>query len=61
MAKKAIIVGATGLIGKELVKVLLESDLYEEVKVLVRKSVHINHTKLSEYIVDFENLSIYKI
>ena len=55
--KTAIIVGATGLIGKELCNQLLEDDRYEKVKLLVRKRQALTHSKIEEIIIDFNNLN----
>jgi len=55
MKKRAIILGATGLVGGHLVKLLLNDDLYERVTVFVRRSTGILHPKLTEHSVDFDN------
>ncbi|MDX1351043.1 MAG: NAD(P)H-binding protein [Putridiphycobacter sp.] len=52
----AIVIGATGLIGKQLVKQLLADDLYTEVKVFLRRSTGISNPKLKEFIINFEAL-----
>ncbi len=57
MAKKAIIIGASGLIGSKLLSVLLHEPAYTEVITLVRKSLNTYHPKLKEIITDFSNLS----
>jgi uncharacterized protein YbjT (DUF2867 family) len=57
MAKKAIIIGASGLIGSELLSALLHEPAYTEVITLVRKSLNTYHPKLKEIITDFSNLS----
>lgn len=54
--KKALIVGSTGLIGKELLSILLEEEAYELVYALVRRPVHANHPKLKECVVNFDDL-----
>jgi uncharacterized protein YbjT (DUF2867 family) len=54
--KTAIILGATGLTGTELVKQLLNDDYYKKVVLFSRKSTNINHCKLTEYITDFDLL-----
>ena len=59
MSKKAIIVGASGLIGSELVKILLKQPEYSEVLVLVRKKIPLTEQKLHQQIVDFERLNDY--
>ncbi|MBW2637459.1 MAG: NAD(P)H-binding protein [Deltaproteobacteria bacterium] len=55
MKKKAIILGATGLVGRNLVKLLLDDDRYEGVTVFVRRSTGSLHPKLTEHSVDFDN------
>ncbi len=59
--KTALIIGATGLVGKELLQLLLNDDEFKTVKIFVRRSSGLNHPKLQEYIVDFENLPAEKI
>ena len=51
--KTALIVGATGLIGTQLVELLLNSSRYQEVRVLVRKSLDNPHPKLVEVLYNF--------
>ncbi|WP_247231874.1 oxidoreductase [Telluribacter sp. SYSU D00476] len=54
-AKTALVVGATGLIGKQVVQYLLDSPAYSEVRVLVRNPLGISDTKLKEIRYDFSN------
>ena len=54
--KTALIAGASGLVGSELLKVLLESSDYSMVNSLVRKPTGIKNPKLNEFIVDFDKL-----
>ena len=54
---KAIVIGATGLIGTELVKQLLADAAFESVKVLVRKSTGVKAAQLEEVLVDFDRLA----
>jgi uncharacterized protein YbjT (DUF2867 family) len=58
--KTALIAGATGLIGNQLLQLLLSDDRYNNVKVLTRKPIVIQHSKLEVIIVDFDKLSQYK-
>lgn len=51
--QKAIIIGASGMVGTQLLKQVLASDQYSEVLSLVRKPGTITHPKLSEITVDF--------
>lgn len=59
--KTALIVGASGLIGKHLTKKLLVSNYYEKVRVIVRKPLNIIHSKLEQIVMDFDNLDASKI
>jgi uncharacterized protein YbjT (DUF2867 family) len=58
--KTAIVIGATGLVGKHLTKLLLEDERYIAVKVFVRRPSSIFHSKLEEEIVDFNKLDEWK-
>ena len=51
---KALIVGATGATGSELVELLLKNEAYHEVAVFVRHELKINHDKLKTHIIDFD-------
>lgn len=53
--KTAIVLGATGLIGDLLTHRLVDSPLYEKVKVLVRKSLNWQHPRLQEIQIDFDH------
>ncbi len=53
-SKTALVVGATGLIGNILTHQLLESSLYDKIKVLVRKSLPWQHPRLQEIKYDFD-------
>ena len=53
---KALIIGATGATGKDLVNVLLEDKDYTEVVLFVRSASGITHLKLSEILTDFDKL-----
>lgn len=51
---KALIIGATGATGKDLVQVLLQDPDYTAVVIFVRRSGGIIHPKLTEIITDFD-------
>ena len=51
---KALIIGATGATGKDLVTQLLADDTYSEVHCFVRKPLALSHPKLHAHVVDFE-------
>src|ERR1700761_5924727 len=56
MSKKAVIAGASGLIGSKLLTIMLNHAQYDEVLVLVRKELPIEHKKLVQLIIDFDKL-----
>ena len=56
---KAIIIGGTGATGKEVVKHLLEDERFDAVVALVRRPSLGAHPKLTEIVVNFENLADY--
>ena len=53
---KALIIGATGATGKDLVGILLNDPRYTEVVAFVRRPSGLTHSKYSEVITDFEKL-----
>ncbi|TDU43378.1 uncharacterized protein YbjT (DUF2867 family) [Gelidibacter sediminis] len=59
MAKTAIVLGATGLTGNILLKLLLDDERYGHVTVFGRNSCEIKHPKLEEYIIDLFQLEHY--
>ncbi|MEQ8524162.1 NAD(P)H-binding protein [Gracilimonas sp.] len=60
MNKTAIVIGATGLVGSHILNQLLENDDYASVKVFHRRSTGIDHPKLKEHIVKFEEIEDWK-
>ncbi len=52
--KTAIVLGATGMVGAALLKQLLENEEYSSVLIFVRRSTQLNHAKLTEHVVDFD-------
>lgn len=60
MGKKAILIGATGLVGSNVLQLLLSDERYESVKVLHRRSTGISHPKLTEHIIDFDDQESWK-
>jgi len=51
---KALIIGATGATGKDLVTQLLTDDTYSEVHCFVRKPLPLTHPKLHAHVIDFD-------
>ena len=58
--KTALLFGATGLIGKHCLSYLLASDNYAKVIIFVRKKTDIAHPKLTEHVINFDDLATYK-
>jgi uncharacterized protein YbjT (DUF2867 family) len=57
MAKNALIAGATGLVGTEVLKMLTDSETYEKVIVLNRRAINYESPKVVEHVIDFEKLN----
>ncbi|MRG46692.1 NAD(P)H-binding protein [Chitinophaga sp. SYP-B3965] len=53
---KALIIGATGATGKDLVNVLLQDPAYTAVVIFVRRPSGMTHPKLLEILTDFDKL-----
>ncbi|MHA7962579.1 oxidoreductase [Paenibacillus sp. CAU 1782] len=53
----AVVAGATGLVGKDLVHLLLNHHAYSRVIVLVRRGLGIAHPKLEERHISFDRLA----
>lgn len=51
-SKSALLLGATGLTGNSLLRLLLQDDDYHRVVVLGRRPVSVNHDKLEQHVVD---------
>jgi uncharacterized protein YbjT (DUF2867 family) len=54
--KKAILYGASGLVGSYILDNLLNNNNYEQVIIVVRKDLNIQHPKLKTLIGDFNSL-----
>jgi len=57
---KALVIGATGATGKELVNLLLENNDYKAVSIFVRRATGKTHPKLTEHVVDFSNINSFQ-
>jgi len=58
--KTAVIVGATGLVGRELLNVILAHDYYNRILIVGRRSPEIKDNRIEELILDFNKLADYK-
>ena len=56
----ALVLGATGATGREIVSLLLKYPAYSKVSIFVRNKPNIKHEKLSIHQIDFSRLSDYK-
>jgi uncharacterized protein YbjT (DUF2867 family) len=54
--RKALIAGASGLVGSELLKLLLDSEKYDKVLIIGRKPIPIIHPKATFVKVDFNTI-----
>jgi uncharacterized protein YbjT (DUF2867 family) len=55
MGTRAVVVGATGLVGSELLRLLLGDERFDAVAALVRRAGAVpRHPKLAEHVVDFD-------
>jgi uncharacterized protein YbjT (DUF2867 family) len=53
----ALVIGASGLVGKQVVQQLSESNQYAKVKVLLRSKMVLEHPKIEQIIIDFNKIS----
>ena len=51
---KALVIGATGAVGKDLVDMLLKDDSFESVSVFVRRPLGFENPKLTVHVIDFD-------
>ena len=51
---KALIIGATGATGKDLLDILLKDDDYVEIVIFVRRPGRMTHPKLIEIVTNFD-------
>lgn len=52
---KALVIGATGAVGKDLVRQLLADESFERVDIFVRRDVKLSSAKLFVHVVDFDH------
>jgi uncharacterized protein YbjT (DUF2867 family) len=55
--RTALIVGSSGLIGKQLVELLLLDSYYTTVKAITRSPLSLQHPKLSNVVINFDSLA----
>lgn len=57
---KAIVIGATGLVGKSVTERLLGNNSIDSVQIFVRRPTGLIHNKLVETIIDFDKIDSWK-
>lgn len=57
--KTALVAGSTGLIGSQLLQLLLKDDYYDAVKAISRKPLATSHPKLENIVLDFDRITEY--
>ena len=58
--KTALVIGSTGLIGSQLVDILLESEHYQKVVIFVKRESGKSHPKLEQHIINFDAPETYQ-
>ena len=53
---EALVLGGTGLVGKDVVNLLLEDERYEKVTSLVRRKLPLEHKRLNQVKIDFSRM-----
>jgi len=56
--KTAVIFGASGLVGGHCLRLLLERKTYQQIRSFGRRLLPLNHEKLRQYIIDFEEMEM---
>tara|TARA_B100000963_G_scaffold359998_1_gene389196 strand:+ start:2455 stop:3108 length:654 start_codon:yes stop_codon:yes gene_type:complete len=60
MNKTVTLFGSTGLIGGEILKLLINDNYYENINIITRKKVKVESKKIKNYTIDFANPEEYK-
>ncbi len=57
--KTAIVIGATGLVGRKLVEILSKDDSFNKIVLLSRRKSKMSNSKIEEHIIDFDDFESY--
>lgn len=57
---KALLIGATGATGSDLLILMLKDDYFDRVDVFVRRNINLRHAKLHTHVVDFNEPNQWK-
>lgn len=60
MGKVAIVIGATGAVGKELLAVLLTDKSFDKIKIFTRRPTGVKHSKIEERLINFDEIETYE-
>ena len=58
--KKALVIGATGAVGRDLVDQLLQDDAFESVVAFVRRPLAVESPKLTVHVIDFDHPELWR-
>lgn len=58
--KTALVIGATGLVGTQLVDLLIKDDRFSTIKIFVRRTTGRKNAKIQEHIIDFDKQEQWK-
>jgi uncharacterized protein YbjT (DUF2867 family) len=61
VVRNALIAGATGLLGSELVSLLIENNYYTSIHLITRRPYHLKHRKIADHIIDFNKLDEFSL
>ncbi len=59
-ALTAIVIGATGAVGSDLVKQLREDDVFENIEIFSRRNIVFDHPKFHVHVIDFDHPETWK-
>lgn len=59
MDRKAVVIGATGVVGREVVKELINQNEISEIVTFTRRDVDFGSSKVINYVIDFNDISNY--
>jgi uncharacterized protein YbjT (DUF2867 family) len=59
MNRKAIVIGATGVVGREVVELLSQSEQFSEIVTFTRREFEFNSPKVINYVIDFDQIENY--
>ncbi|HLN19895.1 MAG TPA: NAD(P)H-binding protein [Bacteroidales bacterium] len=58
--RTATVIGATGLVGSNLVKLLIRDDYFNRIRIISRRPLEYNHVKVSVIVIDFLDYKAFK-